>query len=133
MMRYAPLAVERLGAAVFGFPPYAAKPMRREWVSRRGPSGAGERAARALTQERPGHYLASPFKAENPQRADAGQGSGPRALPAPDASPAMGSLPQRPDPRHTAQQSKTNRTTLRCGLAGVWGCLTPRGCASPRQ
>ena len=73
-MRYAALAVKRLGAAVFGFPPYAAKPMRRERVSRRGPSGAGERAARALTQERPEHYLASPFKAENPQRADAGQG-----------------------------------------------------------
>ena len=104
MMRYAPLADTRLGAAVFGFPPYAAKPMRRERVSRRGPSGAGERAARALTQERPEHYLASPFKAENPQRADAGQGSGPRSLPAPDASPAMGSLPQRPDPRHTARQ-----------------------------
>jgi len=32
--------------------PYAAKPTRRERVSRRGPSGAGERAARALTQER---------------------------------------------------------------------------------
>src|SRR5215831_10712982 len=51
-MRYAPLAVERLGAAVFGFPAYAAKPTRRERVSRRGPSRAGERAARALTQER---------------------------------------------------------------------------------
>ena len=104
MMRYAPLAVERLGAAVFGFPPYAAKPMRRERVSRRGPSGAGERAARVLTQERPEHYLALPFKAENLQRPDAGQGSGLRALPAPDASPAMGSLPQRKPPQHTARQ-----------------------------
>src|SRR6516225_4356723 len=117
MMRYAPLAVERLGAAVFGFPPYAAKPMRRERVSRRGPSGAGERVARALTQERPEHYLASPFTAENPQRADAGQGSGPRSLPAPDASPAMGRLPQRPDLRHTAQPVKdqSNNTPLRPG------------------
>ena len=52
MMRYAPLAVERLVAAVFVLPAYAAKPTRRERVSRRGPSGAGERAARALTQER---------------------------------------------------------------------------------
>src|SRR6516225_9681931 len=52
MMRYAPLAVERLGAAVFVLPAYAAQPTRRERVSRRGPSGAGERAARALTQER---------------------------------------------------------------------------------
>src|SRR5215831_14674071 len=51
-MRYAPLAVERLGAAVFGFPADAAKPTRRERVSRRGPSRAGERTARALTQER---------------------------------------------------------------------------------
>src|SRR6516165_8949119 len=51
-MLYAPLAVERLDAAVFGFPAYAAKPTRRERVSRRGPSGAGERTARALTQER---------------------------------------------------------------------------------
>jgi hypothetical protein len=51
-VRYAPLAVERLGAAVCVLPAYAAKPTRRERVSRRGPSGAGERAARALTQER---------------------------------------------------------------------------------
>src|SRR5215831_20127729 len=51
-MLYAPLAVERLGAAVFVLPAYAAKPTRRERVSRRGPSEAGERAARALTQER---------------------------------------------------------------------------------
>src|SRR5215468_7439248 len=51
-MLYAPLAVERLGAAVFVLLAYAAKPTRRERVSRRGPSGAGERAARALTQER---------------------------------------------------------------------------------
>src|SRR6516225_7914859 len=52
MMRYAPLAVERLVAAVFVLPAYAAKPTRRERVSRRGPSGAGARVARALTQER---------------------------------------------------------------------------------
>src|SRR5215475_10754618 len=51
-MLYAPLAVERLVAAVFVLPADAAEPTRRERVSRRGPSGAGERAARALTQER---------------------------------------------------------------------------------
>ena len=51
-MLYAPLAVKRLVAAVFVLPTYAAKPTRRERVSRRGPSGAGERVARALTQER---------------------------------------------------------------------------------
>jgi len=33
-MLYAPLAVERLGAAVFVLPAYAAKPTRRERVSR---------------------------------------------------------------------------------------------------
>ena len=33
-MRYAALAVKRLGAAVLGFPAYAAKPKQREWVSR---------------------------------------------------------------------------------------------------
>src|SRR5262245_20582750 len=52
MMLYAPLAVKRLVAAGFVLPADAAKPTRRERVSRRGPSGAGERAARALTQER---------------------------------------------------------------------------------
>src|SRR5215468_3458794 len=51
-MLYAPLAVERLVAAVFVLLAYAAKPTRRERVSRWGPSEAGERAARALTQER---------------------------------------------------------------------------------
>src|SRR5262249_47331649 len=51
-MGYAPRAVEGLAAAVLGFPADAAKPTRRERVSRRGPSAAGERAARALTQER---------------------------------------------------------------------------------
>src|SRR5262250_1441028 len=52
MMLYAPLADTRLVAAVFVLPAYAAQPTRRERVSRRGPSGAGERVARALTQER---------------------------------------------------------------------------------
>jgi len=59
-VRYAPLAVERLGAAVFVLPADAAKPTRRERVSRRGPSGAGERAARALTQERAQRTLRCP-------------------------------------------------------------------------
>ena len=124
-MRYAPLAVERLVAAVFVLPAYAAKPTRRERVSRRGPSGAGERVARALTQERAQRTLRR-LQAGKPQRPAAGQGSGPRAASTREASLAMGSLPQRPDPRHTARQSKTHRPTLRCGLAGVWGCLTVR-------
>src|SRR5215471_5228802 len=104
-MLYAPLAVARLVAAVFGFPAYAAQPTRRERVSRRGPSGAGERAARALTQERAPRTLRR-LQAGKPQRPDAGQGSGPRAAPTREASPAMGSLPRRPDPRHTARPVK---------------------------
>ena len=72
-----------------------------------------ERRARGLplTQERPAITLRRP-QAGKPQRSDAGQGSGPRAPPTREASPAMGSLPQRPDPRHTARQSKTARPTL---------------------
>ena len=75
-MRYAALAVKRLGAAVCVFRPYAAKPNRRERVSRRGPrrgSGAGLDAGAS------GDYLAWPSKDGKPQRPDAGQGSGPRA------------------------------------------------------
>src|SRR4030095_13841036 len=102
-MLYAPLAVERLVADVFVLRAYAAEPTRRERVSRRGPSGAGERVARALTQERAQRTLRR-LQAGKPQRADGGQGSGSRAAPIREASPAMGSLPQRPDPRHTARQ-----------------------------
>ena len=113
MMRYAPLADTRLGAAVFGFPPYAAKPMRRERVSRRGPSGAGERAARALTQERPEHYLASPFKVENRSGQPQARGAAPEFCPparpprpweAFHSGPIRGTQPgsQRPIEQHSA-------------------------------
>ena len=107
MMRYAPLADTRLVAAVFGFPAYAAQPTRRERVSRRGPrrgSGAGLDAGAS------GDYRAWPSKDGKPQRPAAGQGSGSRALPAPDASSAMGSLPRRPDPQHTARRGKDRST-----------------------
>src|SRR5215471_21521580 len=124
MMLYAPLAVERLVTAVFVRPAYAAKPTRRERVSRRGPSGAGERAARALTQERAPRTLRR-LPAGRTQRPAAGQGSGPRAASTREASPAVGSLPRRPDPRHTARQSKTHRTTLRCGWQGSGGAQPP--------
>ena len=80
MMLYAPLADTRLGAAVCGFPAYAAQPTRRERVSRGGPSGAGERAARALTQERAPRTLRR-LQAGKPQRSDAGQGSAPERRP----------------------------------------------------
>ena len=56
-VRYAPLAVERLVAAVFVLPPYAAKPMQRERVSRLLRSSTTE-GRLALTQERPEHYIA---------------------------------------------------------------------------
>src|SRR5215470_3950079 len=115
-MRYAPLAVERLVAAGFVLPADAAKPTRRERVSRRGPSGAGERTARALTQERAQRTVRR-LQAGRTQRPAAGQGSGFRAAPTPDASPAMGSLPRRPGPRHTARSVKdqSNNTPLRPG------------------
>ena len=59
-----------------------------------------------------GDYLASPSKQEEPQRPEAGQGSGPRAAPTREASPAMGSLPRRPDPRAHSP------TSDRCPPAG---------------
>ena len=99
-MLYAPLAVERLVAAVFVLPAYAAKPTRRERVSRRGPSCAGERAARALTQERAQRTLRR-LPAGRTAAARCRPGERPPRLPAPDASPAMGSLPRRPAPRST--------------------------------
>src|SRR6516225_8015898 len=116
MMRYAPLAVERLGAAVFVLPAYAAKPTRRERVSRRGPSRAGARAARALTQERAQRTLRR-LQAGRTAASSRRPGERPPSLPAPAASPAMGSLPQRPDPRHTARSVKdqSNNTPLRPG------------------
>src|SRR5262252_5950873 len=127
-MRYAPLAVERLGAAVFVRPAYAAKPTRRERVSRRGPSDAGERVARALTQERAERTLRR-LQAGKPQRPEASQGSGPRAAPTREASPAMGSLPRHPDPRHTAR-SVQDRSTYPGSAAtheGRGGPLPPHG------
>src|SRR5262245_53512043 len=127
-MLYAPLAVERLVAAVFVRPAYAAKPTRRERVSRRGPSGAGERAARALTQERAQRTVRR-LPAGRTAAASGRPGEPPRAASTREASPAMGSLPQRPDPRHTARQYKTDRTTLRCGWQGSGGAQPP-GCTS---
>src|SRR5215831_1691502 len=124
-MRYAPLAVERLGAAGFVLPAYAAKPTRRERVSRRGPSGAGERAARALTQERAQRTLRR-LQAGKPQRPAAGQGSGSRAAPTREASPAMGSLPRRPAPRHTARPVRDRSTYLGSAATGEgWGGTLP--------
>jgi hypothetical protein len=59
-----------------------------------------------------GDYRAWPCKDGKPQRPAAGQGSGPRAAPTREASLAMGHLPQRPDPRHTARPVK-DQTTYR--------------------
>jgi len=129
-VRYAPLAVERLGAAVCVLPAYAAKPTRRERVSRRGPSGAGERAARALTQERAQRTLRR-LQAGRTAAARCRPGERPPSLPAPDASPAMGRLPQRPDPRHTARPVKdhSNNTPLRPGRG--LGVPNPQGMRQP--
>src|SRR5262249_35703055 len=129
-MLYAPLAVERLGAAVFGCPADAAQPRRREGVSRRGPSGAGERVARALTQERAQRTLRR-LPAGRTQRPAAGQGSGPRAASTREASPAMGSLPRRPDPWHTARLVKDQSTNTPLRLAGGGGRPAPTRGARP--
>src|SRR4029434_3608778 len=126
-MRYAPLADTRLVAAVFVLPAYAAKPTRRERVSRRGPSGTGERAARALTQERAQRTLRR-LQAGRTAAASRRPGERPPSLPTPDASPAMGSLPRRPDPRHTARPVKdhANNNPLRPGR-GLGRAETPKG------
>src|SRR5262245_5783126 len=129
MMRYAPLADTRLVAAVFGFPAYAAQPTRRERVSRRGPSGAGERVARALTQERAPRTLRR-LQAGKPQRPDAGPGNGSRAVPTREASPAMGSLPRRPD--RSTQPGSTRPIEPQSVAAGRGqGAPSPQGGRPP--
>src|SRR5262249_39667871 len=80
-MRYAPLAVERLGAAVLVRPADAAKPTRRERVSRRGPRGAGGRAARALAQERGERTLRAPPARRNPTARRRPRGAAPELRP----------------------------------------------------
>ena len=102
-MRYAPLAVTRLVAAVCVCRPYAAKPI--------GASGcqgcAAPSAARpGLDAGASGDYRAWPSKDGKPQRPEAGQGSGSRAASTHETSLAMGSLPRRPDPQHTARPVK---------------------------
>src|SRR5215468_5224412 len=128
-MRYAPLADTRLVAAVFGFPAYAAQPTRRERVSRRGPSGAGERAARALTQERAPRTLRR-LQAGKPQRPAAGQGSGPRAASTREASPAMGSLPRPGSAAHSpASKRALEQQSVSAGRGQ--GAPSPQGGRQP--
>jgi hypothetical protein len=124
-VRYAPLADTRLVAAGCVCRPYAAQPNRSERVSRRGPrrgSGAGLDAGAS------GDYRAWPSKDGKPQRPEAGQGSGSRAAPTREASPAMGSLPRRPDPRHTARPVQDRSTYLGSAATheGCGGTLPPR-------
>jgi len=122
---YAPLAVEGLVAAVCVCRPDAAKPNRSERVSRRGPHRGAERA---LTQERAQRTLRR-LPAGRTAAASRRPGERPPSLPAPDAFPAMGSLPQRPDPRHTAQPVK-DRSTYPGSAAtheGRGGTLPPHG------
>jgi hypothetical protein len=98
-------------AAGFVFRPYAAKP-----IAVRGCQGCAERTTGAERKEpgldagAHGDYLAWPSKDGKPQRPEAGQGSGSRAAPTREASPAMGCLPRRPDPRHTARPVKDRST-----------------------
>ena len=87
-----------------------------------------------------GDYIAWPSKDGKPQRPDAGQGSGFRAAPTREASPAMGSLPRRPDPRHTARPVKDRSTYPgsaathegRCAVKAACRNVTrPRVCRYP--
>jgi hypothetical protein len=128
-VRYAPLADKRLVAAVCVCRPYAAKP-----IAGRGCQGCAERTTGAERKEpgldagAHGDYLAWPSKDGKPQRPEAGQGSGSRAAPTREASPAMGSLPRRPDPRHTAWPVQ-DRSTYPGSAAtheGCGGTLPPR-------
>ena len=132
-MRYAPLADTRLVAAVFGFPAYAAKPTQRERVSRRGPSGAGERAARALTQERAERTL---------RRLQAGRTAAARGRPGerlPSCARPRG-LPGHGKPStasRSAAHSPASARPLdlpweRSDARGVWGHVASTLHASPR-
>ena len=116
-MRYAPLAVERLVAAVFVLLAYAAEPTRRERVSRRGPSGAGERAARALTQERAPRTVRR-LPAEN--RSDQTQARGAAPERRPPARPPWPWDTFHSGPIRGTQpgQSKTKRPTARSEAIG---------------
>ena len=130
MMRYAPLAVERLGAAVCVLPAYAAKPTRRERVSRRGPSGAGERAARALTQERAQRTLRR-LPAGRTAAARGRPGERPPSCVHPRGLPGHGKPSTAPEPRHTARSVKdqSNNTPLRPGRG--LGVPNPQGMRQP--
>ena len=125
-MRYAPLAVERLVAAVCVCRPYAAKPI----------GASGCQGCAAPSAARPGldagaseDYRAWPSQDGKPQRPEAGQGSGSRAAPTREASAAMGSLPQRPDPRHTARpvQDRSASSGAERPMRGCGDTLSPRG------
>jgi hypothetical protein len=78
-----------------------------------------------------GDYRAWPSKDGKPQRLAAGQGSGPRAAPTREASPAMGSLPQRPDPRHTARPVKDQLTNTPLRPGRGLGVPNPQGMRQP--
>jgi hypothetical protein len=82
----------------------------------------------ALTQERAKRTLRR-LQAGRTAAVSCRPGERPPSLPAPDASPAMGSLPRRPDPRHTARPVK-DRSTYPGSAAtheGRGGTLPPHG------
>jgi hypothetical protein len=129
-MLYAPLAVERLDAAVFGFPAYAAKPTRRERVSRRGPSGAGERTARALTQERAERTLRR-LQAGRTAAASHRPGERPPSSAHPRRLPGYGksSTAEGPAAHSPAVKDPSNDTPLRPGRG--LGVPNPQGMHRP--
>jgi hypothetical protein len=101
-VRYAPLAVKRLVAAVCVLPATRRSPREGSGCQGGDPwlrHGEGA-CARALTQERAQRTLRR-LPAGRTAAARCRPGERPPSLPAPDASPAMGSLPLRPAPRST--------------------------------
>jgi len=126
MMLYAPLADTRLVAAVCVCRPYAAKPIGASGCQGcAAPSGARP----GLDAGANGDYRAWPSQDGKPQQPEAGQGSGPRAAPPREASPAMESLPRRPDLRHIARPVKDRLTYPGSAATGEgWGGTLPPRC-----
>jgi len=130
-----PWPLGRLLRHFWFFPPDAAQPNQSERVSRRGPIACnGEGAMRpGLDAGASGDYLASPSRrkkrrsSRQPPRGCQGSHRGERP-PGSGRHPGVfaGELARRAPAAHSpAVKDQSTYNPLR--LAGVWGCLTPRG------
>ena len=125
-MRYAALAVKRLVAAGCVLPATRRSPREGSGCQGGDPwlrHGEGA-CARALTQERAQRTLRR-LPAGRTAAARCRPGQRPPSLPAPDASPAMGSLPLRPAPRSTEPDKRP--------MPASWEERTPPGLDAPEQ